>query len=522
MIDPTTLATLVVADYLGDTADDGKYEGHGSAVFKSGHSYEGEFLRGFMHGEGTFSWRDGVRFQGDFVRNKISGRGEYVWKNGCTYVGEVEDGLRHGMGEFSCAFNGAVYTGEWKEGKQHGRGIILYANGSKYEGQWTEGLKEGHGVMYYPNGNVYDGEWLKNVKHGVGRMDWNDCGETYQGEWMHGLPHGKGTYIWTRQMSKLDQFPLENRYEGDWENGKRSGKGTFYYASGAAYSGEWKDNLKHGAGHFISENGRSYIGFFKNDRPVDEWPKHQNGRNTFLLFALAQLVEEAGFDEDVKLLNSAVLRHISLLRDLYTGYCKVGRSNSGGANSIARVQLWKFLIDCKLAKKGVHLGKPDRKRIIWRNKVRSRNRPGASNQNPHDETAQFIFFEFVEAVLRISHIVYRNQQNLSLHERGLVACFSAFLTHDVIPNRQPEPQDFESSGDPSAMVGFLVKLFDDFEGLFSKKVFDVYTLLARSRKTSLPESKNDKTITIRELLFHLSVRSRFVDLLANINGRISA
>jgi hypothetical protein len=45
----------------------------------------------------------------------------------------------------------------------------------------------------------------------------------------------------------------------------------------------------------------------------------------------------------------------------------------------------------------------------------------------------FIFKDFLEALLRIGHLIYKNQKDLSLHESGLVATFSYLIKTDVLP-----------------------------------------------------------------------------------------
>jgi hypothetical protein len=43
--------------------------------FKEGHTYEGEWREGLMHGTGTMEFTDGVKYEGHFENNRISGCG---------------------------------------------------------------------------------------------------------------------------------------------------------------------------------------------------------------------------------------------------------------------------------------------------------------------------------------------------------------------------------------------------------------------------------------------------------------
>ena len=65
-------------------------------------------------------------------------------------------------------------------------------------------------------------------------------------------------------------------------------------------------------------------------------------------------------------------------------------------------------------------------------------------QHPHSTTHRFIFYEFIEAVLCASELVYgggnqinhqQQQQNLlPMHEKGLATCLAALIKNDILPN----------------------------------------------------------------------------------------
>lgn len=55
------------------------FTGKAKLWLKSGCSYEGDFLNGFMHGQGIFHWPDNVSYEGEFNKNRMYGHGRYIW-----------------------------------------------------------------------------------------------------------------------------------------------------------------------------------------------------------------------------------------------------------------------------------------------------------------------------------------------------------------------------------------------------------------------------------------------------------
>ena len=81
--------TVALASYEGDLDDDGLHSGTGTARFKGGATYSGEWRRGAMHGQGTYTWPDGTLYEGSFVDNTLTGVGTYLWEDGSRYDGDV-------------------------------------------------------------------------------------------------------------------------------------------------------------------------------------------------------------------------------------------------------------------------------------------------------------------------------------------------------------------------------------------------------------------------------------------------
>ncbi|TPX64236.1 hypothetical protein SpCBS45565_g06058 [Spizellomyces sp. 'palustris'] len=507
--DTLSLASLIVSSFTGDELRNGKYHGHGMAHFSSGNTYCGPFANGYMDGSnGVYTWADGVRYEGDFHKNNLSGVGLYVWKNGCRYEGQVLNGLRHGKGVFyGEPVSKAWYNGDWKEGKVHGQGKLVYndSDTSSYEGAWLNGMKHGRGLMRYASGNVYDGEWELNVKKGLGTMTWNDRGEEYTGEWQNGLPNGSGTYTWTIKLHRPHQFPVQNRYDGQWLNGKRHGHGIFQYANGARYEGEWMDNMKHGQGRYISENGRNYVGLFQNDRPVGDMPKYQNDcpymlQISDIVSASSPTADLGSSDDQLKQINNVILRYIGELRSIYQHYTAIGRNAEELATSAAmtRVQLVRLLKDCKILEKGATLADMDRAYAI-----QFKDHPCFEQRfkQPHNPSEMFILYDFISFLLRVSHLIYKGRNDLSIHDRGLAAELAYLIKEDILPYLRPDVDAAKAekrAGDGEMQLELLMQ---ELEKQYGHLIYALYADKARHKSHGFKEtSPSDVTMTIREVL----------------------
>ena len=289
------LSRVVITDYEGERDEQQRPMGTGRATFKHGHTYEGSFQDGWMHGDGAFRWSDGTVYVGTFVKNTIEGNGRFDWPDGSYYQGAVKGGIRHGQGSMQVApirremevpegFRrpdeepeyveepGPYYEGGWKDGLRHGNGTLDYLGKdgeSKYVGEWCDGLRHGQGALSYPSGNMYEGAWKNDKRHGQGIMKWNNIEEVYDGEWKDGFQDGRGIHVWLkggRAEHGATQRLMCNRYVGDWKVGLRHGSGVFYYSNGSRYVGEFVKNLKHGHGVYTFPDGRVYEGPFVSDR----------------------------------------------------------------------------------------------------------------------------------------------------------------------------------------------------------------------------------------------------------------
>ncbi|KAI2658560.1 hypothetical protein H4Q32_016654 [Labeo rohita] len=364
--------------------------------------YEGEKSGDMFHGEGVAYFQGGHVYKGDFKLNVPMGHGTYTWLDSSTYEGEVHKGVRHGVGIYKCAKTKTVYRGQWYLGKRQGQGIMYYnqAATSWYKGEWMNNCREGWGKQCYPSGNVYEGQWKNNVRHGEGTMRWiqlNSAVLWAVGKWHPGLSNfalifkdGKGTHTWFRKRVPYSQYPRMNEYTGEFAQGMRHGQGQFFYASGAVYCGEWKHDKKHGQGTYTFENGRVYEGEFIIDCMAEfpaftpglsgittPFPDENDSSNrasqsstnssplgsdmVLNIQTLLSRFPEAHRDQELKQVEFAVLRHIGLLREIYSFYSSLGHEQSSDKIlPLTHLQFSRFLMDCKVHQHGITLAQMDR------------------------------------------------------------------------------------------------------------------------------------------------------------------
>jgi hypothetical protein len=100
----------------------GRPDGDGTLVVRTGLSYAGQWIDGRMHGHGVLRLEDGDRYEGDFVAGKMHGVGKYTSADGSVYLGEFRNGMRDGLGKLTLA--DGEYRTIWQAGRQVERQLI--------------------------------------------------------------------------------------------------------------------------------------------------------------------------------------------------------------------------------------------------------------------------------------------------------------------------------------------------------------------------------------------------------------
>lgn len=491
--DEPVLSELIIEVFEGEKVR-GLYSGEGTASFKGGNEYRGQFSEGLMHGRGKYTWKHGLSYEGDFDKNHITGKGCYLWPDGSSYEGEVCDGKRQGYGTFRCVGNKMLYTGNWTNGKRNGKGRMEYDDEGKsyYDGDWVNNIRHGYGTRQYPSGNIYQGMWFNNVRHGDGTMKWLDRDQIYTGQWENGIQHGMGQHIWLLPRIAGSQYPLRNMYDGEFVGGLRHGQGSFYYASGAKYEGGWKNNMKHGSGKFTFKNGRIYEGIFEKDHIVEFPDFSMDGTNTpdiSMLRTRTPLAHEAASvhsnsskntvgpsfqleidhllvmlpdsdrDEELNQVLCVITRYITGLKKIYTFYSGLGHEESLDNTFIMnKMQFWRFLKDCRLHDTGVSLTEMDRL-------TGGEKRPSELH-NPYERILQR---QFINNLVTLAYHIYADEHDGSIPILGW--CLSKLICDKVLQHACKVKGHFYY--ETRRAINALVHL---------DQAYDVYQKLALPRK----------------------------------------
>ncbi len=75
--------------------------------------YEGEWEDDRMHGKGSANYKNGDKYVGEFKNNEVNGVGRYIWRENNPNLTKQ-------------------YYGNFTEGKKHGFGTLEYTHGDFY------------------------------------------------------------------------------------------------------------------------------------------------------------------------------------------------------------------------------------------------------------------------------------------------------------------------------------------------------------------------------------------------------
>ena len=89
---------------------------------------------------------------------KMEKRQKVQFKSGATYEGEWIGNSKDGYGVQEWP-DGARYEGYWKSNRAHGKGKFYHTDGDYFEGEWIDDQANGYGTYQHANGNSYKGYW---------------------------------------------------------------------------------------------------------------------------------------------------------------------------------------------------------------------------------------------------------------------------------------------------------------------------------------------------------------------------
>lgn len=258
--------------YEGEFDKEGRFSGNGKLQWENGSYFEGEFLKGAIHGKGSGYLAGSGKYSGAFSHGLMEGMGKWEMVDGSRYEGEIHKDQMHGKGKFIYS-SGEIYEGDFVEGIMQGNGKWIYPNGDHTEGQMKNGKLNGYGKLFY-GGDAYEGELVDGNMHGQGKYE-NEF-QSYTGEFRDGYFHGEGvlTNLESGEVitgyfkngsaegkgSKVDK--KGNQWQGNFEDNYLSGKGSYKGADGEEYRGNFEYGEFSGKGKLVEKNGDIYTGSF--------------------------------------------------------------------------------------------------------------------------------------------------------------------------------------------------------------------------------------------------------------------
>ena len=244
-------------------------------------SFDGEFVKGEMHGKGTLIMRNGEIFRGIFKNNKRS-QGILTDGDGVSHQRLAKYDDENGMLiSFEDVENGAkgVFSSCDDDYKNANNNKNDQESAGSPKAQNVKSVDALHARIEFPNGDYFIGETLLGRAHGQGKLyfvavneEKNDenisvlDGGFYEGDFEDGKFHGFGKLMRTQYSRKFssscgtgekispeDQSVLFScwRYEGKFSQGLFHGFGRYWDFDGGFYEGSFVHGEMNGVGKFV-------------------------------------------------------------------------------------------------------------------------------------------------------------------------------------------------------------------------------------------------------------------------------
>ena len=102
----------------------------------NGDNYTGEFNEnGLKHGIGQYTWKtEDIDYQGDWDCDKMCGKGVIVYKNGDRYLGGFMNDKFHGDGQYFWARDNSSVKGKFRDGELEGSAVYNASDDQIWQG----------------------------------------------------------------------------------------------------------------------------------------------------------------------------------------------------------------------------------------------------------------------------------------------------------------------------------------------------------------------------------------------------
>ncbi|KAH3731544.1 serine/threonine-protein kinase fused [Pelomyxa schiedti] len=155
-------------------AYEGEWAWAGAGVGARGHQLNGWGAKRVMPAGTPFTYGKGVMaYEGQWLRGNIHGNGTQMSEGGEIYIGEFKNGKRSGNGRALFA-DGGSYIGEWRDNMFHGHGARRLATGDTYIGKWDRGLEQDKKNWKVcrgenPGTKLQEADRLLDITHGLNK-----------------------------------------------------------------------------------------------------------------------------------------------------------------------------------------------------------------------------------------------------------------------------------------------------------------------------------------------------------------
>lgn len=260
-------------------------------------SFDGEFVKGEMHGQGTLVLRNGELFRGEFQHDKRKegvitdadgGHQRRAYYDDAGLLVRFEDVESGSMGYANINNNNGDNNGEEQEQQTFSPGnnnntarsilppnqqqaasnnnknadlivaaTIKFPNGDEYFGESLSGKASGKGKLVFANnGGWYEGGFVEGRFHGIGKLLRNtstfekgkkinsSCGTGEDLDLCCDVDDDKDSSSSTRTFSCW-------RYEGKFADGYFNGFGKWWNFTGDSYDGNFIDGAMNGIGKYV-------------------------------------------------------------------------------------------------------------------------------------------------------------------------------------------------------------------------------------------------------------------------------